>query len=369
MFFSIDKSKLQSSLIQLNKVIPARSTLPIISCVLFDIRKDCIELRATDLEITLSILINTEIKKTGMIAIPIKTLLDITQELDEGSLSFEVTDIGKIIINTHFGKYSIMGKQADEFPAIPTIDQANELLLKGPLLTEMIDNTVYAVSRDEMKPALQGVLLQVKKNQLITVATDGHRLVRYIKEQSKGQAFEGQVVMPSKFFSIIRNQMGDIKDITLKISENHVQISFDNTTIFSRIIKQRFPDYESVIPQDNDKKLIVNRNELLNSVKRVSIFSNKSTKQISLSIGKESVTISTEDPENITTGRETIPCVYEGESLVIGYNAQYLKEVLMHQKDEDIHIKLKTPVSATIFTHNNKEESIVTLLMPIRINE
>ncbi|NQU68008.1 MAG: DNA polymerase III subunit beta [Candidatus Marinimicrobia bacterium] len=369
MFFSIDKTKLQSSLIQLNKVIPTRSTLPIISCVLFDIRKDGIELRATDLEITLSIFVNSEIKETGMIAIPIKTLLDITQELDEGDLSFEITDIGKIIINTHYGKYTIMGKQADEFPAIPTIDQANELLLKSDDLTEMIDNTVYAVSKDEMKPALQGVLLQVKENQLITVATDGHRLVRYIKDQAKGQAFEGQVVMPSKFLSLIRNQLSNIKDLALKISENHVQISFDDTTIYSRIIKQRFPDYESVIPQDNDKKLVVNKNELLSSVKRVSIFSNKSTRQISLSITKDSLTISTEDPENITTGKETIACVYEGEPLLIGYNAQYLKEVLAHQKDDDINVKLKTPVSATIFTHKTKKENIVTLLMPIRIND
>ncbi|MFQ6609216.1 MAG: DNA polymerase III subunit beta, partial [Fidelibacterota bacterium] len=256
-----------------------------------------------------------------------------------------------------------------EFPAIPTIDQANELLLKSEDLTEMIDNTIYTVSRDEMKPALQGVLLQVNENQIITVATDGHRLVRFIKEQKKSQAFEGQVVMPSKFLALIRHQLNDIEDLALKISENHVQISFDDTIIYSRIIKQRFPDYESVIPQDNDKKLVVNKNELLSSVKRVSIFSNKSTKQISLSITKDSVTISTEDPENITTGKETISCVYEGDPLLIGYNAQYLKEVLQHQKDEDVNIKLKTPVSATIFTHKLKKESIVTLLMPIRIND
>ncbi len=369
MKFSIDKSILQNSLLRINRVIPTRSTYPILSCVLFNINKDHLELRATDMEITLSIFVETGSDVSGTIAVPLKTLLDITQEMSEGNLNFEITDIGKIIINTDFGKYSIMGKQADEFPSNPAIEKSEKIVFPAEDFALIIDSTIYAVSKDEMKPALQGVLLQMKDKQYVTVATDGHRLVRYVKAMEEGDNHEGQVIMPAKFLSIIRGHLNDQDKIELQISENHVQISFDSTTVYSRIIKQRFPEYESVIPQDNDKKLVIDKEEFFNSVKRVSIFSNKSTKQISLSLGNNMVTVSTEDPENITAARETIPCEYEGEPLTIGYNAQYLKEVLAHQKGDKVRMKLKTPVSAGIFVPEEGEDDIVTLLMPIRINE
>ncbi|MBT3634735.1 MAG: DNA polymerase III subunit beta [Candidatus Marinimicrobia bacterium] len=369
MKFSINKSSLQSSLISLNKVIPVRSTLPILSSVLFDIQKDHIELIATDLEITLSVILPTETAETGKIAIPLKTILDITQEIPEGDLFFEITDIGKIIISTDFGKYTIMGKQPDEFPSKPSVDKPNEVIIKARDLADVIDNTNYAVSKDEMKPQLLGVLLQMKNEQITAVATDGHRLVQYTKMGMKGHTFEGEAILPSKFLSIIRGQLVNQDDVNLKISENHVQVTIDGSTIYSRIIKQRFPDYESVIPIDNDKKMTINRDEFLQSIKRVSIFSNKSTKQISLSIGDNQLIVSTEDPENITTGREKINCEYDGDPLAIGYNALYLREVLMHQKEDVVKMRLKSPVSAGIFKYEGKKEKMTTLIMPIRIND
>ena len=220
-----------------------------------------------------------------------------------------------------------------------------------------------------MKPALLGVHFQINKEEITAVSTDGHRLIKYTKTGLKDNDLNESAILPSKFLSVIRGQLGSQEEVNLKLSENHVQISIDGSTIYSRLIKQKFPDYENVIPVDNDKKLIINREEFLQSIKRVSIFSNKSTKQISLSVGENKVTVSTEDPENITTGNEVISCEFEGDPLIIGYNAMYLREVLMHQKEETLTMKLKSPVIAGIFTYQGKNENMTILIMPIRIND
>ena len=165
--------------------------------------------------------------------------------------------------------------------------------------------------------------------------------------------------------------LGSEESLSIQIGENHIQIEKENVKISSRVIKDRYPDYESVIPKDNENKLTINKDDLAGSVKRVSIFSNKSTKQIALSLDTNKLTISTEDPENITTGRETVDCEYSGEPMVIGYNALYLGEVLKNQKTDKLNIMLKSPLSAGIFLPDNQKgkEDKTTLLMPIRLND
>ncbi len=369
MKFSIKKYILQSSLQKSNKVIPARSTLPILSCVLFETDNDSLTLRATDLEITLIQQLQTENAKKGKIAIPIKAILEITNEMPDGIIDFEISDIGKVKIISEYGKYTIMGKPADEFPSIPPTEKPNETTIQAKELSDIIDNTLYAVSKDEMKPALQGVLFQIEENSVGAVATDGHRLVKILKNNTKVKGQAGTVIIPAKFLSVIYPQLDNEKEVTLIVGENNIQISLNGTTVTSRIIKERFPDYESVIPKENEKKIIVNKEDLLHSVKRVSIFSNRSTKQITLNVEKNKILVTTEDPENITTGNEVIPCTYESEKISIGYNAQYLKEVLNHQKSEELQIKLKSSVTAGIILplENTKNEELTTLLMPIRL--
>ena len=155
------------------------------------------------------------------------------------------------------------------------------------------------------------------------------------------------------------------------IGDNHIQVQLEEVTITTRIIKDPYPDYEGVIPKDNTKTLIVNRKSFTEAIKRVSIFSNKSSRQVALELSENSVTISTEDPENITTGKETLNCDYDGEPMTIGYNAFYLKEVLQHQSSEEIKIMLKSPLNAGLFIPMNQEnnDNKTTLLMPIRLND
>ena len=183
--------------------------------------------------------------------------------------------------------------------------------------------------------------------------------------------YTGNVVVPIKFLSLLISQLKEEGDVSMLIGENHIQVQLEEVTITSRIIKDPYPDYEGVIPKDNTKTLIVNRANFTDAIKRVSIFSNKSSRQVALELSENSVIISTEDPENITTGQETLDCDYDGEPMTIGYNAFYLKEVLQHQSSDEIKIMLKSPLNAGLFIPMDQEDkdNKTTLLMPIRLND
>ena len=371
MKFSVEKTTLLHSLQHVNKAVPTRSTLPILSCALFEISQEQLLIRATNLEVYISVKIDVEDVSTGKIAIPLNTLLDITNAMPEEFLHFETSDIGKVNIKNTCGKYTIMGQPADEFPAEPTVEKGNNLVAPSSEFSNIIESTIYATSKDELKPVLQGVLINVAAEGLTAVATDGHRLVRFKKVELKAGSFEGSVVIPVKFLSLLKPFLKKDESLSLQIGENHIMINLDGVRVSSRIIKDRYPDYESVIPKDNECELTINKNDLQGSVKRVSIFSNKSTKQIALSLDTNKITISTEDPENITTGKESIDCLYSGEPMIIGYNSQFLGDVLKNQNSEEIKILFKSPLSAGIFLPKEqlRGEEKTTLLMPIRLND
>jgi DNA polymerase-3 subunit beta len=230
--------------------------------------------------------------------------------------------------------------------------------------------TSFAVSRDEMKPALTGVFLRVQENKLTAVATDGHRLVQYIVKDYKAGEFKGDIIIPRKFLGLFNTFKADAVEILA--SDNHLIASFGEDKVYTRVIDERFPDYESVIPIDNDKVLVIDRNELLGAVRRVSIFSNKATHQIALHLDEKKVRMTTEDPEKASRGQEDLSgAQYKGEPLLIGYNASYLRDIITHVQDENVVVKLKTPISATLFYPEKSNDNIelTMLLMPIRLND
>lgn len=369
MKFSIEKNELLKSLQILSKAIPVRSTLQIISNALFTIKNQSLYLRATDLEISINVKCNIENFSEGSIAIPLSKLLEITNAISTGIIDFSVSDIGKVNIICNTGSYTIMGQPADEFPKEQIVENSNSLNISSADLQDIIINTSYAASKEDHKPVLQGVLFQIENNEIISVATDGHRLVKMQKEQQQNLNYSGSVVIPIKFLSLLSTQLSSEEKVVVLIGENHVQIQIDNIIITSRTIKDSYPDYEGVIPKDNDKTLIINKNIFTEAIKRVSIFSNKISKQVSLELNTSSIIIKTEDPENITSGTETLECDYDGEPMTIGYNAVYLKEVLQHQKSDEIKIMLKSPLNAGLFMPVDKENTKTTLLMPIRLND
>ena len=372
MKLSTSKLELQSALQKLSKATPTRSTLPILSCVLFEIRDSETILRTTDLEITIVVSLPASIETQGSTAIPLQTLLDITTELPEDArINLSADENNKIKMSSEVGTYDIMGKPADEFPALPEVDNRKSVGVSSGALNDLIKKTVFAVSRDELKPALTGVLFRFGEEELTGVATDGHRLVRYARKDHKAAEFSGDVIVPKKFLNLLLNVLKEDSATELWMGDNHMTAAIDGDTYFTRIIDERFPDFDSVIPKDNDKELIVDRKALLSAVRRVSIFSNRSTHQIALRIDQGQIQITTEDPEKSSKAKEEIVGKYSGEDLTIGYNAAYLKDILTHVTDEKLKMKLKTPISATLFIpEEQKENSEQTmLLMPIRLND
>ena len=196
-------------------------------------------------------------------------------------------------------------------------------------------------------------------------------MVRYVRNDFKGQEFSGDVIIPRKFLNLMNSLIVSGENIQIWMGENNLTANVGEDTVFTRIIDERYPDFESVIPKDNDKELVVEREALLSAVKRVSIFSNRSTHQIALEVTEEKVRVRTEDPEKASKAKEDIPARLNGESITVGYNAAYLKDVLMHIGSKNITIKLKTAISAgLVFPEAQKPNSDITmLLMPIRLND
>ena len=371
MKFSTSKNELQSALQKLSKATPSRSTLPILNSVLISVSENETNIKSTDLEITVIVKLPASIESVGSVAAPLQMLSNITNELpDETRVSFDVDGENKISISTEYGNYDIVGKPAEEFPNTPTIETENVIEIEAGVLKDIINKTVFAVSRDDLKPALTGVLFKFLNNNLVAVATDGHRLVKYERTNNENTNDFGDIIVPKKFLNLVMGGLGD-GNIKLSIGENHLTTIIGEDQYFTRIIDEKFPDFDGVIPKDNDKNFVVNKKTLLSAVKRVSIFSNKSTHQIALNLNNESALISTEDPEQSTKAKENIKGEYSGEDITVGYNAAYLKDVLSHVDDDDVVVKLKSPISAALFLPKKQKDNtnLTMLLMPIRLND
>jgi len=366
MIIKINRNILLESLQKLSKAAPNRSTIPILNTFLFSTEIDNLQIRSTDLEITLVSLINVNIIKPGSIAIPQKTLIEITTALPETEITIEVLENKQVFIKTKQGNYNIAGTAPEEFPNIPQIDNKKEIRIKSKILKNIIKKTIFALSRDDTKPSLMGVYMEVLEKQISMVATDGHRL-SYIKSKNfSSLGYEGSLIIPKKFLNMVIPLLETQEDTNVWVGDNHITTTFGNITAFSRLIDAKYPDFRAVIPKDNEKKIIANKEEVLSSVKRVGIFSNRDTKQIDFIITKDKVSITTEDAESATKAKEVLNIDYKDEEIKIGFNANYLSDVLSNIDSEKFIMKLNTPISATLFNSYEKEEELTMLLMPMR---
>ena len=367
MKFSTTKEALFSALNETNKVIPIRTTLPVLSCVLLKAEKEELTIIATDLEQTIVSKIKTKTTQEGQIALPNHRFLEIVAALPSGEITIEAKEDLEVEINSIHGTYKIIGKEPTEYPETPTLKQEQKLKLKGIDFLDIINHTLFATSKDDLKPALCGVYLNIQKEQLTAVATDGHRLVKYKKTLGEKNP-EGAIIVPGKFFSILKNTINTEEDVYINISENHIDVTEKNTTTITRIIKEKFPDFNSVIPEELNIKASVNSTEILNAIKRVVIFSNKTTKQINLTFDNNEIIVSTEDQETRSSAKERVSCEYQNKSLSVSYNAQYLKEVIQHLDHSTTEVFLSGPLTAAVFKpkEENTKTDLVSLLMPLR---
>ncbi|MAM98926.1 MAG: DNA polymerase III subunit beta [Candidatus Marinimicrobia bacterium] len=373
MSFKVNTKNLLEALQKTVKVVPSRSTLPILGCSLFDFSNQKMILKATNLETSISesIEIVGEMPESP-IAIPIGRLLEITNNISDKEIELNITEKQQLEIKTKTGSFSIMGQDHSEYPSDPIMNETQSIYIKTSTLFEIIDFTKNSTSKDELKPALQGVLLKIDGKSIVGVSTDGHRLSRIIIENEGLENQEQEIIIPTKFLTLLTSFVDKKENAEIEISKNHMSLSYKNTTIYSRIIKDNYPDYEKVIPLDNNKTFTTNKKDLINAIKRVSIFSNRSTKQITLDIGNQKTTISTEDSEQSAKGAETISSQFNNmDNLKIGFNSMFILDALNSIKSEQITMFLNGSLNAAILSETSPDKKMdkLVLLMPIRLND
>jgi DNA polymerase III subunit beta len=370
MKFTVSTSDLQRILSKLAGIIPSKSTMPILETFLFELVNNTLTITATDLIISSSIGMDTKGSEDGTIAMPAKRLLDTMRSLPETSATF-VIDIttNKIRITTPNGEYMLTGESAKEYPQVPPFQGSSEFTVESSALRKIVHRTSFAVSTDELRPAMMGILFQATGSAITAVATDGHRLSRVRYTTEAPAKLNKDVIVPAKAMAILAKAV-ESGTCSVSISDTHIRFVYDHSVLVSRIIEETYPNYESVIPQDNTKLAIVNRDQAIASIRRVSLYASATTHQVKLELGANSLKLSAQDIDFGGEATETLPCEYAGESLEIGFNATYLSDILAHMDTERIMFKFSSSTRAGIIVpaEELQHESTIMLIMPVRLN-
>ncbi|MEZ5357446.1 MAG: DNA polymerase III subunit beta [Candidatus Zixiibacteriota bacterium] len=369
MKFSLPKSRLTGYLQSVLSVVPAKSTLPILSNILLECLDKKLKLSATDLDVTITATIDAEVSKKGSAVIPGRMLFDIVKDLPESEVTFEGT-ANRVEIKVPNGSYKLGGVSPDEFPELPIVNLKKQVTVEADALVNMIKRTTFACSNDETRPALNGVLWQTKGDKMTMVATDGHRLAKVSVENKKLKGLNDDVIIPPKVLDLIPKFIDDQKEIGIIFEENRIVFNLDDVIVSSRLIEGPYPNYEAVIPETADKKMIIARNDLSSSVRRVAILSNSLTHQVKFSVKNNQLMLSTTNTDVGGEAKENLACEFKGESIEIGYNAGYVNDILNKLESDEVVFELSTPVSAgLIYSSEINKEDFLCLLMPLRLTE
>lgn len=371
MKFIVSSSALLKQLQHIAGVINANTVLPILEDFLFEVDKNKLSVVATDLETVMRIQMEIEAKDSGKVCIPAKILMDSLKNISDQPLTFNIDKNFGVEITSDNGKYKVMGENPDNFPKEPAADDATSFNTSSSALITAISKTLFAVSNDDLRPAMTGVFFELNPKGMQCVATDAHRLVRYKRTDiqcPKNDSF----IVPKKPLNLLKTALPSNDDeITINYNSNHLFVKHGTTQMSCRLIDARFPDYKVVIPTDNPYKLIVNKNDFQGALRRVSIFSNKSTNQVALNIAGSELELMAQDIDFSFEGDERMKCRYDGEDLVIAFNAKFLIEMLNAADSDEIKIELSTPTKAGIIKpmEEDENEELLMLVMPLMLNQ
>jgi len=375
MKFSIAQTEFLNALQVVSSAVPSRTTLPVLSNILLEATEDGIEMRATDLDLAIATRAKASVKDSGTLTVPAKKLFELVRKLPKEELKIDAKDL-TLNVESKSGRYKFLCIRPEEFPGIPEVKADSELELSPAVFERLIRRTIYSVSTDETRPALNGALLQVKDGEIRIVATDGHRLskasCRPSAEIPAGP--KADVIIPLKALNQLqRIAAGATDPIRIGISKNHAQFTIGETTLTTKLIEGPFPNYEQVLPKQNNKHLRVKRDDLAQALERVSVFSDSLTRQVKLTLRPNRLTLIVQTPDQ-GEATEELEAQYSSDDLDIGYNSAYLLDILRTMDSEDVDIRLNTPVTAGLiapWTPAEKgvtpQEDLLCLVMPLRL--
>ncbi len=371
MKFIVSSSQLLKQLQILGGVINTNNTLPILDNFLFELSDNQLKISASDLETTMSTIIDVETDQNGAIAVPAKLLLDILKTFPEQPLTFKAEDNNTIEINSESGKYALAYANGEEFPKAVELESPSTTVLSGNILATAISKTIFASGNDDLRPVMSGVFFQFSPENLIFVATDAHKLVKYIRNDVHANEV-AEFIMPKKPLTLLKNILSNSdEDVTIEYNDTNAKFIFGNSILICRLIDGKYPNYEAVIPKENPNKLTLERNSFSNSVRRVSIFSSKTTHQIRLKMAGTELKISAEDLDFSNKADERLQCSYEGDDMQIGFNSRFLLEMLNHLNSNEILLEMSLPNRAGILTPIDgleEGEEITMLVMPVMLS-
>jgi DNA polymerase-3 subunit beta len=354
----------------LGGIINNSNTLAILDNFLFELNSNTLKVSASDLETTISAQIDVESQSNGSFAIPAKIILDTLKTFPEQPLTFSVKDNNVIEVSYHGGKSEVAYVNPDDFPNTVEVEDASKTTVLADTLSTAITNTIFATGNDSLRPVMNGVFFQFLQNDARFVGTDAHKLVKYTRSDIQSEK-TAEFIMPKKPLNLLKSVLaGSEEDVTIEYNETNAKFSFEDYELNCRLIDGKYPNYEAVIPNENPNKLILDRSQFLTTVKRISIFANKTTHQIKLKMSGAELKISAQDLDYSNAGEERLDCEYHGDDMEIGFNSRFLIEMLSNMNSKEVQLAMSLPNRAGILTPIDgleDGEQVIMLVMPVML--
>jgi DNA polymerase-3 subunit beta len=374
MKFVVSSSTLLNHLQAISRVINSKNTLPILDCFLLDLKGNMLSLTAADSETRLETVVEVNSAEgEGSLAINAKNLLDPLRELPDQPLTFDINDETlEVFIYYHNGKYNFVGLKGDEYPEPKELkDTSITLNIEADTLFSGINRTVFATADDELRPVMNGIYFDITADDVTFVASDGHKLVRVTTTETKGEG-RSSFILPKKPANLLKSLLPkETGTVEIRFDENNAYITMSDYKMVCRFVEGRYPNYNSVIPQNNPNSFTLDRLALLNALKRVAVFSNPASSLVKLQLSEDRIVVSAQDIDFLTAAEEMIPCSYDGNVMNIGFKAAFLIDILNNIPSSDIRMELSDPSRAGLVLPVEKEENedMLTLLMPMMLND
>jgi len=371
MNFIVSSTSLLRHIQSISGVLTTNNTLPILDNFLFEINDVQLSVTASDLETTMRTTLEVEANESGKIAIPAKLLIDVLKNLPDQPCTFSV-DNSTFAIEIAYdnGKSKMVGYPGEEYPRTPEIKNTNTLRISGEIISNAINKTLFATGNDDLRPVMSGVFCQFTPDDITFVATDAHKLVRYKRTDSQATG-SSSFILPKKPLNLLKSNLRGDEEVLVEYDESNVIFTFNDIVLICRLIDGKYPNYEAVIPKENPNVLTIDRSQFLSSIKRVSIFSNKTTHQIKLKLAGSELSLSAEDLDFNNESKERLSCNYDGDDMEIGFNSRFLMEMLNNMDSSEVKLEMSDPSRAGLLIPGSKEnesEDVLMLVMPVMLN-
>jgi DNA polymerase-3 subunit beta len=368
MRFTISREKLQEGLAAVTPTTPPKTTLPVLANILVETTERGIRLSGTDLDIAVTTEVAADVEMQGAITIPAKKLSEIAKELSPAPVRMATSGEQRITIDCGRSHFKLLGLPRDEFPNFPTVKFDSSWRIRSGDLQKLIQHTAFAVSNEESRPILNGVLWELRPDNMRMVATNGHRLAKMDVPINSAGAPSSDMIVPPKALDQIRRLFPQDEELEIAKGDNHLGFRSPFTAVYTRLIEGPYPNYDQVIPRDNNRIAIADRQSLISALRRMSVIASDQTHRIRLSFNAGLLRFSVQTPD-LGEATDEMAVRYDGDPLDIGFNATYLLEILRYIPTDEVKLTLRAPERAATLEPEAWSEpgAYLCLVMPLRL--